>query len=116
MLINIKNSYKNLIGFLLNERTNYMYHHYSKNDQYLRKALYEEYDKKCFYCGDTLQPKNMHVDHILASNYQHNSDETFNDYLNELIQNGFIFDCVENYFPTCSSCNLKKNNKKKPSG
>lgn len=88
-----------------------MYHHYSKNDPHVRKALYEAYSKKCAYCGDLIQPKNMHVDHILATNAKKSGDNDFNQYIDELNSDGFILDSIENYRPSCAACNLKKNNK-----
>lgn len=87
-----------------------MYHHYSKNDPLVRKALYEAYTKKCAYCGDLIQPKNMHIDHILATNAKKSDDSDFNQYMDELNNDGFILDSIENYRPSCASCNLKKNN------
>lgn len=88
-----------------------MYHHYSKNDPLVRKALYEAYSKKCAYCGDLIQPKNMHVDHVLATNAKKSDDSDFNQYIDELNNDGFIVDSIENYRPSCAACNLKKNNK-----
>ena len=88
-----------------------MYHHYSKNDPLVRKALYEAYSKKCAYCGDFIQPKNMHVDHILATNAKTSDDGDFNQYIDELSSDGFILDSIENYRPSCAACNLKKNNR-----
>lgn len=88
-----------------------MYHQYSKSNTYLRKAIYEEYGKKCYYCGDLVMSKNMHIDHILATNSKREDDQEFNDYLEELYQSGFVIDSIENYLPTCASCNMKKNNR-----
>ncbi len=88
-----------------------MYHPYSKDNPFVRKALYEAYSKKCAYCGDLLQPKNMHVDHILATNAKKSGEVSFNDYIDELNRDGFILDSIENYRPSCAACNLKKNNK-----
>lgn len=88
-----------------------MYHPYSKNDPHVRKALYEIYSKKCYYCGDLIKPKNMHVDHILATNSQKENDAEFNQYLDELLRGGFVVDCIENYLPTCAACNLTKSNR-----
>lgn len=88
-----------------------MYHPYSKDNPLVRKALYEAYSKKCAYCGDLIQPKNMHVDHILATNAKKSDDNDFNQYIDELNNDGFILDSIENYRPSCASCNLKKNNK-----
>ena len=88
-----------------------MYHHYSKNNPLVRKAIYEAYSKKCAYCGDLILPKNMHVDHILATNAKKSDDRDFNQYIDELNNDGFIVDSIENYRPSCAACNLKKNNK-----
>ena len=87
------------------------YHPYSKNAPLVRKALYEAYSKKCAYCGDLIQPKNMHIDHILATNAEDVNDIEFETYMDELRQDGFILDSIENYRPSCASCNLKKNNR-----
>ena len=53
----------------------------------------------------------MHVDHILATNAKKSDDNDFNQYIDELNNDGFILDSIENYRPSCASCNLKKNNK-----
>ena len=88
-----------------------MYHPYSKSNPLVRKALYEAYSRKCAYCGDLIQPKNMHVDHILATNSKNVDDIEFNQYLDELTSDGFVIDSIENYRPSCAACNLKKNNR-----
>ena len=88
-----------------------MYHLYPKDNPFVRKALYEAYSRKCAYCGDLLQPKNMHVDHILATNAKKSEDSDLNQYIDELNSNGFVLDSVENYRPSCAACNLKKNNR-----
>lgn len=88
-----------------------MYHKYSKNNPHVRKALYEAYSKKCAYCGDLMKPKNMHVDHILATKAKKSDDKDFNQYIDELNSDGFILDSIENYRPSCAACNLKKDNK-----
>ena len=56
-------------------------------------------------------PKNMHVDHILASNHSETKDADFDAYYAELMDAGFVYDSLENYLPTCASCNLTKNSK-----
>lgn len=88
-----------------------MYHPYSKDNPLVRKALYETYSKKCAYCGDLIQPKNMHVDHILATNSKKVDNDEFNQYIDELMSDGFVLDSIENYRPSCAACNLKKNNR-----
>jgi len=72
--------------------------------------MYEAYSRKCAYCGDLIQPKNMHVDHILATKAKKENNIEFNQYIDELMRDGFLLDSLENYRPSCASCNLKKNN------
>ena len=88
-----------------------MYHVANKDNPYVRKALFESFQHKCVYCGDLVKPKNMHVDHILASKHSEIADADFEAYYSELTSAGFVYDSLENYLPTCASCNLKKNNK-----
>lgn len=88
-----------------------MYHEANKDNPYVRKALFESFQHKCVYCGDLVKPKNMHVDHILASKHSEIADSYFEAYYSELTTAGFVYDSLENYLPTCASCNLKKNNK-----
>ena len=88
-----------------------MYHKANKDNPYVRKALFESFQHKCAYCGDLVKPKNMHVDHILASKHSEIADVDFEAYYSELTTAGFVYDSLENYLPTCASCNLKKNNK-----
>ena len=53
----------------------------------------------------------MHIDHILATNSQLEEDIAFNQYIDELNAAGFISDFIENYRPSCQSCNLSKGNR-----
>lgn len=88
-----------------------MYEKIDKSVPKLRKAIYESHKHKCAYCGDLVQPKNMQVDHILATNAKSSKDSEFNNYLAELDSKGFVLDSIENYLPACPSCNNKKNNR-----
>ena len=88
-----------------------MYHKYDKSNWKVRKALYETYNHKCACCGDTILPKNMHIDHIYAEKNQIPIDEDFISYINKLFSNGFSINSLENYRPTCQNCNLSKNNR-----
>lgn len=88
-----------------------MYHPYNKSSSYLRDALYKEYKHKCPYCGELIsQIRYMHVDHILPTNMPECIDSDVEDYISELRAGGFIRDSIENYLPSCSACNIKKNN------
>ena len=78
-----------------------MYHPYKKESTYLREALYKAYNNKCFYCGASLELRHMHVDHILPTNRAETDDEEIKQYFQELEQEGFVQDSIENYVPTC---------------
>lgn len=87
-----------------------MYHPYRKNNTLLRQALIDVYHHKCVYCGTLLQPRYMQVDHIIPSNPEPLQGDDLIRYLDELEQEGFISDSIENYLPSCSACNDRKNN------
>ena len=91
-----------------NEKT--LYHYYRKDSSYVRDALFKAYGGKCFYCSISLEPRHMHVDHILPTKRSGISDEEVKRYIQELEDKGFIQDSIENYVPSCSSCNIKKSN------
>lgn len=88
-----------------------MYHKYDKSNWKVRKALYEVYKHKCSCCGDRILPKNMHIDHIYATENKISSNEEYIAYINKLFSEGFEIDSLENYRPTCQNCNLSKNNR-----
>ena len=88
-----------------------MFHQYKKSSSYLRAAIFKSYDEKCFYCGRTIQQRDMHIDHIIPSNMREVFDDEIKNYITELEGNGFIVDSIENYVPSCSACNISKNNK-----
>lgn len=87
-----------------------MYHPFNKNSSYVRDALYKEYKGKCIYCGGTLQPRYMHIDHILPTNRPDQIDEEVEAYIHELAEAGFVQDSIENYLPSCAACNIGKSN------
>ncbi len=91
-----------------------MYHQIKKDNIYLRKALYETYERRCVYCGDPLSPKQMQIDHILAVNSMKSENPEFKEYISELKENGFKIeqpDYIENYVLCCENCNLRKSNR-----
>lgn len=87
-----------------------MYHPYKKNSSYLRNAIYKVHKGQCIYCGTRIEPRYMHVDHILPSNRPNTQDDDVLNYMSELERDGFVQDSIENYVPTCSACNIKKSN------
>lgn len=87
-----------------------MFHPYNKNSSYLRKAIYKAYNRKCFYCGEPIQYRQMQIDHIVPSNMEQKVNDDVQEYLFELTRAGFIVDSIENYLPACAACNNKKRN------
>lgn len=88
-----------------------MYHPYKKSSSYLRDALYKEYKRKCPYCGVLIsQIRYMHVDHIVPTTMPQDIEDDVEVYISELEADGFIQDSIENYLPSCSACNIQKNN------
>ena len=92
----------------------YEYHRVPKSNPYLRRAIWEEYRKKCVYCGQTLMQKEIEIDHVLATNRVPDADPGVKLYLAQLKQRGVDLekpDYVENYLLSCKNCNDTKNNK-----
>ena len=58
-------------------------------DKEIRKKVYEKYNGNCAYCGNSLEYKNMQVDHIQAKRCG-GKDE------------------LKNYNPSCKQCNFYK--------
>ena len=73
-----------------------MYHPYQKNSSYLRDAIFHTYKQKCVYCGNMMQQRNMHIDHVLPSNMQQYQSAEILKYLEELDNQGFVIDSIEN--------------------
>ena len=87
-----------------------MYHHYRKNSSHVRQAIFNSYNGKCEYCGKVMRLRDMHIDHIVPQNAERIQDEDINQYLDELVNDGFIMDSIENYLPVCPACNREKTN------
>lgn len=88
------------------------YHKVSKDDVFLRTAMWESYDKKCVYCGLAVPPKLAEIDHILpmaTSKLENSNDQDLKEYLQELKEKNFEMNSVENYILCCSNCNKRKN-------
>lgn len=75
--------------------------------------MYEAYGKQCLYCGRLLEPKDMQIDHILATKAMKSENQEFIQYLSELSANGFKTEkpnYIENYCLCCEDCNSRKRN------
>ncbi len=90
------------------------YHKWSKDDKFLRKAIYEAYGQRCDHCGEPITVySNIHVDHIYPKKAPASDDAALNQFLEELRQDGFDTDnpdYIENYRLLCGNCNRKKSN------
>jgi 5-methylcytosine-specific restriction endonuclease McrA len=58
-------------------------------DPFLRKAIYQSFDGKCFYTGRDVPFEEMHIDHIIPLDVGGK-------------------DCIENYVLSCQQINQKK--------
>ena len=70
-----------------------------------RLKIYRKYDGHCAYCGKSIEYKDMQVDHLVPKNrgcYSRWSDKEGRP----VVSHGG--DCMENYMPSCRSCNLRK--------
>ena len=74
-----------------------------------RKQVYSKFGGKCAYCGEWIDFKKMHVDHVIPKrNFKR---FVFNRYkipsfLTHLTKEDV--DHIDNLFPACSVCNLWK--------
>lgn len=62
------------------------------NLSYYRNILFEEFEKKCFYCGKELTEKSVHVDHFIPWSFIKD-------------------DNLWNFVLACPKCNVSKNDK-----
>lgn len=70
-----------------------------------RLKIYRKYDGHCAYCGKSIEYKDMQVDHLVPKNrgcYSRWSDKAGKF----VVSHGD--DSMENYMPSCRSCNLRK--------
>ena len=91
----------------------YQYHPANKEDAIFRTALLDAYQSECAYCHCYLEPCDMQVDHILATNRKLTDDSHVKLYLAELQKRHFNLnapDYIENFFPSCGRCNRAKSN------
>lgn len=68
-----------------------------------RQVVFNKYNKKCAYCGCELQ-KGWHVDHIEPAFHNWSDDDIKLHLKQDRGEN-----TIENYNPSCPSCNIQKN-------
>lgn len=61
-----------------------------------REKLWVDYNKRCAYCGEEIELKDMQVDHISSV------------YVNEVYKTGMDINQEENLLPACRMCNYYK--------
>ena len=86
------------------------YHIMKKDDIYLRRAMWESYKKKCVYCGIFIEPREMEIDHIFPTKdveINKSTDKDLQKYIEELKEDTFEINSIENYIITCGDCNRK---------
>ena len=85
------------------------YHPISKKDKVFREALWQAYDGRCAYCGKELSLKGMEIDHIIPVNPKNQSEKVM-EFVKKLEEDGFVYDCIENFVPIHPIENKEKNN------
>lgn len=73
-----------------------------------RQLIFEKYGGKCAYCGCELPVKGWHADHIeaIVRDFVYNSDK--GRYVTTGTCEKPENECLENYNPSCASCNIQK--------
>lgn len=73
-----------------------------------RIALWIAHSKKCIYCGDLIQLRDLEIDHILPKSLA-NDPVKLATLMSELsLPRGFNLNSARNYLPTHRGCNSKK--------
>ena len=79
-------------------------------NDYIKQALWAVYKKRCFYCGEPLAYKNIQIDHVIpVASFMGHEEEIRQNYLLNL---EFNFNSLDNFVPSCPSCNYSKKREK----
>jgi len=73
-------------------------------NDFKKQALWETYNRKCFYCRELLNFKNIHVDHIIPQSIFRNNTAFIRKKYN--LAPIFDFNSIDNFSPSCQSCNI----------
>ena len=79
----------------------------NKNDQIVRRTLWNAYNRKCSYCNNPIQYNNFNIDHIIPESMGNEEAIKLYDLEKDFELNSYL-----NLVPTCFVCNSKKSNKK----
>ncbi|GIO56910.1 HNH endonuclease [Paenibacillus cineris] len=78
----------------------------------LRRAIWKAYHKKCFYCGEDVSWRELHIDHFIP---RHLDSDLKREILSDLkLDVDFEFNSLKNLVPSHSSCNTGRKGKLVP--
>ena len=75
-------------------------------DKFLRQAVWEIGNKKCFYCREFVPLRNTHLDHIIPAKLFKGNEVTVKEKYN--LGGEFNFDGIDNLAISCASCNSSR--------
>lgn len=110
ILVLVNTNYLNEREKMDNKRFTKMKH----DSPFLKRALWESYNKKCIYCGMELTSKEVEIEHLWPSNAGKDfAGQDMIEFREELKRRGFETETLENYVISCKDCNgsAKKGNK-----
>ena len=82
-----------------------------KNNQYVRLAIWEVYNRRCFYTGEPLKYNDMQLDHIIPESYARKKDDLKRIIKKSGLYDDFELDSLYNLVPTSSYENRRKSDK-----
>lgn len=82
-----------------------------KNNQFVRQAIWEVYNRRCFYTGEPLKYNDMQLDHIIPESYAHKKDDLKRIIKKCGLDDDFELDILYNLVPTSSYENRRKSDK-----
>ncbi len=82
-----------------------------KNNQYVRLAIWEVYNRRCFYTGEPLKFIDMQLDHIIPESYARKKDDLKRIIKKCGLYDEFELDSLYNLVPTSSYENRRKSDK-----
>lgn len=77
-------------------------------DQFIRRAIWEVYNSKCFYTGSPLEYSDMELDHIIPASYQDKPDELHRILSDCKLADNFELNSLYNLVPTSRFNNIRK--------
>ena len=79
-----------------------------KNNQYVRRAIWEIHNRHCCYTGYPLDYTDMHLDHIIPESYERRKDELAKIINNCGLDDDFELNSLYNLVPISSYANRRK--------